>query len=163
MCKRQSGTTGRVYPFARNISSGERVKRSLVCTSSVALLLAALLDSLQSPKHPARRFREECGGEPLRFTTSSLQPVTFVNAAEIVRQQCLVRTPLADFFRILLGLLSCQLRFCRCVSQFVRPPGKPFFQHRVDGRHEKQGQDGRDGETAHDCTCERRIGFTAGA
>ena len=37
------GTTGGVYPFARSIYSGEWVKRSLVCTSSVAALPAALL------------------------------------------------------------------------------------------------------------------------
>ena len=41
-------------------------------------------------------------GEPLRFTTRGITRVTFVNAAETVRRQCLARTPLADFFRILL-------------------------------------------------------------
>lgn len=97
----------------------------------------AFLNSLQIPKHPARRFREECGGEPLRFTASSLQRVTFVNVAERVRQQCRVRTPLADCFRILLGLLPGQLRFCRCVSQFVGPSREAFFQHCIDGRDQK--------------------------
>ena len=41
-------------------------------------------------------------GEPLRFTTRGITRVTFVNAAETVRRPCLARTPLADFFRILL-------------------------------------------------------------
>jgi len=43
--------------------------------------------------------------EPLRFTTRCIKRVTFVNAAEIVRRQCLARTPLADFFNILLGIM----------------------------------------------------------
>ena len=41
-------------------------------------------------------------GEPVRFTTRGITRVTFVNAAKPVRRQCLARTPLADFFRILL-------------------------------------------------------------
>ena len=43
-------------------------------------------------------------GELLRFTTREITRVTFVNAAEPVSRPCLARTPLADFFRILLGL-----------------------------------------------------------
>ena len=48
-------------------------------------------------------------GEPLRFTTRGITRVTFVNAAETVRRQCLARTPLADFFRILLVIAPCAL------------------------------------------------------
>jgi hypothetical protein len=41
-------------------------------------------------------------GEPLKFTTRRIRSVTCVNADELVRRQCLARTPLADFFRILM-------------------------------------------------------------
>ncbi|MBI4000956.1 MAG: hypothetical protein HY348_04140 [Nitrospira defluvii] len=37
-----------------------------------------------------------------------LKRVTSVNDAEIVRRPCLERMPLADFFRILLGLTICR-------------------------------------------------------
>jgi len=40
--------------------------------------------------------------EPLRFTPYRIRHGTFVNAAELVRRQYLVRTPLADFFNSLL-------------------------------------------------------------
>ena len=43
-------------------------------------------------------------GEPLRFTTRGITRVTFVNAAEPVRRQCLARTPLADFIDSLLAV-----------------------------------------------------------
>ena len=42
-------------------------------------------------------------GEPLRFTTRGITRVTFVNAAEPVRRQCLARTPLAAFVSSLLA------------------------------------------------------------
>ena len=42
-------------------------------------------------------------GEPLRFTTRGVTRVTFVNAAEPVRRQCLARTPLAAFVNSLLA------------------------------------------------------------
>jgi hypothetical protein len=50
-------------------------------------------------------FSRERYVEPLRFTTRGITRVTFVNAAEPVRRQCLARTPLADFFNILLVAL----------------------------------------------------------
>ncbi len=40
--------------------------------------------------------------EPLRFTPRRIRRGMFVNAAEMVRRQCLARTPLADFFNVLL-------------------------------------------------------------
>lgn len=51
-------------------------------------------------------FSRERYVEPLRFTTRGLTRVTFVNAAEPVRRPCLARTPLANFFNILLLSLS---------------------------------------------------------
>ena len=57
----------------------------------------AFLNSLQSPKS-GQALREECGGEPLRFTMSPLQRVTFVNAAEIVKQQCLYENATGRLF-----------------------------------------------------------------
>ena len=39
--------------------------------------------------------------EPLKFTTRRLRSVTFVDAAEIVRRQCLARTKLEAIFNIL--------------------------------------------------------------
>jgi len=42
--------------------------------------------------------------EPLRFTPCRIRHSTSVNAAETVRRQCPARTPLATFFRILLGI-----------------------------------------------------------
>ena len=42
-------------------------------------------------------------GKPLRFTTRGITRVTFVNAAEPVRRQCLARTPLAAFVNSLLA------------------------------------------------------------
>jgi hypothetical protein len=50
-------------------------------------------------------FSRERHVEPLRFTTRGITRVTFVKAAEPVRRQCLARTPLADFFNILLVAL----------------------------------------------------------
>ena len=38
--------------------------------------------------------------EDLRFATRRIRSVTFANAAELVRRQCLAKTPLADFFSI---------------------------------------------------------------
>jgi len=55
------------------------------------------------PQQARRRILLALYGELLRFTTRGITRVTFVNAAEVVRRQCLARTPLADFFRILLG------------------------------------------------------------
>ena len=43
--------------------------------------------------------------EPLRFTPRRIRRGRFVNDAEMVRRQCLARTPLADFFRILLDAI----------------------------------------------------------
>ena len=43
--------------------------------------------------------------ERLRFATRRIRSVTFANAAELVRRQCLARTMLADFFSILLYFL----------------------------------------------------------
>ena len=44
--------------------------------------------------------------EDLRFATRRIRSVTFANAAELVRRQCLARTPLADFFSILLEAIQ---------------------------------------------------------
>ena len=48
-------------------------------------------------------FSRERYVEPLRFTTRGITRVTFVNAAEPVRRQCLARTPLAAFLNSLLA------------------------------------------------------------
>ncbi len=58
------------------------------------------------PAKPSERRGESYSapyGDPLRFTTHGITRVTFVNAAETVRRQCLARIPLADFLRIPLG------------------------------------------------------------
>jgi len=45
-------------------------------------------------------------GELLRFTTRRIRSVTVVNAAAMVRRQCLARRKLAGFFNILLRLAA---------------------------------------------------------
>ena len=42
--------------------------------------------------------------EPLRFTTRRIRRVTFVNAGEMVSQQCLARTKLGTILTILLAI-----------------------------------------------------------
>ncbi len=67
--KYENGSTGGVYPFARNISCGERVKRSLVCTSSVAVLPAALLDD--PSEQPVVEYRQT---SDVKCISSSVKP-----------------------------------------------------------------------------------------
>ena len=57
-----------------------------------------------SPSLPRQTLFPWPYAESLRFTTRWIKHVTFVNAAEIVRRQCLARTKLADFFNILLEI-----------------------------------------------------------
>jgi len=58
-------------------------------------------------------------GELLRFTTRGITRVTLVNAAEPVRRLCLARTPLADFFRILLEDVEHELYMHSLILQTV--------------------------------------------
>ena len=50
--------------------------------------------------------------EPLRFTTRWIKRVTFVNAAEIVRRQCLSRTMLAGLFQHPASNHTCEIVAC---------------------------------------------------
>ena len=73
-------------------------------------------------------------GKPLRFTTRGITRVTFVNAAEPVRRPCLARTPLADFFRILLKAGACTPRQIDPASEspFLRSlSDAPFRAHEI--------------------------------
>ncbi len=56
---------------------------------------------LPTPSLPRQALVPWLYGELLRFTTCGITRVTFVNAAEPVRRQCLARTQQADFFHIL--------------------------------------------------------------
>ena len=56
---------------------------------------------LPTPSLPRQALVPWLYGELLRFTTRGITRVTFVNAAEPVRRQCLARTQQADFFHIL--------------------------------------------------------------
>ena len=92
-------------PYA---ACGPRFTGSASCSRSLIPRIfpagrSTLLSSKAGANEAANRTRVSYGG-PLRFTTRGIQRVTCVNAVEIVRRQCLARTPLADFFNGLLDL-----------------------------------------------------------